>query len=94
MPITLEKALAGAKLKIETPLGKTIRLTVPPGSQQGNQLRVPGHGVQCAEATPGDFIITLKIQLPARITPELEEAARLLSREVQLDLPAGMQYVE
>ncbi len=95
LPITVEKALAGAKLKLETPLGKTIRLTVPAGSQQGTQLRVLGHGVQGNGKDPaGDFIITLKIQLPSRITPELREAARLLSQDVALELPGQMQYVD
>ena len=95
VPITVEKALKGTKLKLETPLGKVIRLTVPPGSQQGTQLRVPGHGVQGNDnSLAGDFIITLKIQLPARITPALAEAARLLSEDVTLELPGQMQYVE
>ncbi len=95
VPITLEKALAGARLKLETPLGKSIRLTVPPGSGPGAQLRVPGHGVQGSGCEPpGDFIITLKIQLPARITPERMEAARLLSEDVALELPGQMQYVD
>jgi len=95
VPITIEKALLGTKLKLETPLGKSIRLTVPPGSPQGAQLRVPGHGVQgnCNEPA-GDFIITLKIQLPARITPAMREAARLLSEDVTLELPGQMQYVD
>jgi DnaJ-class molecular chaperone len=95
VPITLEKAFSGARLKLETPLGKSIRLTVPPGSGQGAQLRVPGHGVQSSGCDPaGDFIITLKIQLPARITPERMEAARLLSEDVTLELPGQMQYVD
>ncbi|MBU1243224.1 J domain-containing protein [Myxococcota bacterium] len=95
VPITIEKALNGTKLKLETPLGKTIRLTVPAGSQQGTQLRVPGHGMQGNASQPaGDFIITLKIQLPPRITPALAEAARLLSEDVTLELPGQMQYVD
>ncbi len=95
VPITLDKALEGARLKLETPLGKTIRLTVPPGSSQGTQLRVPGHGVQaCGTESAGDLIIQLKIQLPARITTEQREAARLLSEDVTLELPGQMQYVD
>ena len=95
VPITLEKALGGTRLKLETPLGKSIRLTVPPGTGQGAQLRVPGHGIQgSVREPPGDLIITLKIQLPARITPESMEAARVLSKDVALELPGQMQYVD
>ncbi len=95
VPITLEKAFSGAKLKLETPLGKTIRLTVPPGARPDMQLRVSGHGVQASgDAPAGDFIVTIKIQLPERITQDMREAARVLSRDVKLELPPGMQYVE
>lgn len=95
VPITLEKAVSGAILKLETPLGKTIRLTVPAGSRPDAQLRIAGHGVQASGGQPaGDFIVTLKIQLPERITDAMREAARELSRDVKLELPAGMQYVE
>lgn len=95
VPITLEKALLGTKLKLETPLGKTIRLTIPPGSHPDTQLRIPGHGVQAYGNQPaGDLIVTIKIQLPDRITNTMRNAARELSRDVKLELPAGMQYVE
>jgi DnaJ-class molecular chaperone len=74
-PVSLPEAVLGAKLDVPTPTGP-VRMTVPKGSNTGSVLRLKGKGVARAGASPGDEYVTLKIVLPERPDPELEEFAR------------------
>jgi molecular chaperone DnaJ len=94
LPITIEKALFGCKVKLTTPLDKTIKLTVPNGSKGDTQLRVRGHGVQKKGSSCGDFIIHLHLQLPDPEKKGVAKAAKILSRGVSLDLPVGITYID
>ncbi|MBU1221424.1 DnaJ domain-containing protein [Myxococcota bacterium] len=95
LPITVEKALVGSKVSVETPLGKTVLITIPKGSNGGTILRVKGHGTQCRAGNCGDLIIHLNILLPRSLeTPEMEKAAKVLSTGVIPDLPEGISYIE
>jgi curved DNA-binding protein len=53
---------------------------VPPGSQQGRELRVRGRGIPAAE--PGDLYAVLKIVLP----PANSETAKKLYEEMAREL--------
>ncbi len=92
LPITVEKALLGGKVSLVTPLGKRVTVNIPEGSQGGQILRVRGHGVQNSKGQPGDFLIHLRLVLPHRITDDVAEAAKVLSRDVHLDLPPDIEY--
>lgn len=74
-PVSLPEAVLGAKLDVPTPTGP-VHMTVPKGSNTGSVLRLKGKGVARAGASPGDQYVTLKIVLPERPDPELEEFAR------------------
>lgn len=63
LPITLDEALAGAKVKAPTPSG-AVMLSVPPGSSSGKVLRLKGRGMTRKDGTRGDQLITLAIVLP------------------------------
>jgi DnaJ-class molecular chaperone len=93
VPITIEKAMFGSKLSLETPLGKSVKITIPKGSQGGTVLRVRGHGVQKKDGTKGDFIIHLTLILPSKIEKNMEKAAKTLSKGVNLELPDGINYL-
>ena len=63
LPVSLDEALHGAKVKVPTPDG-AVMLTVAPGSSSGKTLRLKGKGFSRKDGTRGDQLITLEIQLP------------------------------
>lgn len=63
LPIGLDEALNGAKVKVPTAEG-AVMLTVAPGSSSGKTLRIPGKGFSRKDGSRGDQLVTLEIQLP------------------------------
>jgi DnaJ-class molecular chaperone len=63
LPITLDEALAGAKVKAPTASG-AVMLSVPAGSSSGKVLRLKGKGFSRKDGSRGDQLITLEIVLP------------------------------
>lgn len=63
LPISLDEALNGAKVKVPTAEG-AVMLTVAPGSSSGKTLRIPGKGFSRKDGSRGDQLVTLEIQLP------------------------------
>lgn len=72
LPITLDEALAGAKVKAPTASG-AVMLSIPAGSSSGKVLRLKGKGFSRKDGSHGDQLITLEIVLP-------EEDAELTRR--------------
>ncbi|MCJ2183625.1 DnaJ domain-containing protein [Novosphingobium sp. 1949] len=63
LPITLDEALSGAKVRAPTASG-AVMLTVPAGSSSGKTLRLKGKGMTRKDGTRGDELIRLEITLP------------------------------
>ena len=63
LPISLDEALKGAKVKVPTAEG-AVMMTIAPGSSSGKTLRIPGKGFSRKDGTRGDQLVTLEIQLP------------------------------
>jgi DnaJ-class molecular chaperone len=71
LPVTLDEAVRGAKVKCPTVDG-AVMLTIKPGSSSGAVLRLAGKGwtrkagkVVDGKPERGDQLVTLEIQLPA-----------------------------
>lgn len=67
LPITLDEAVNGAKVKVPTVDGP-VMMTIAPGSSSGKVLRMKGKGFSKKEGTRGDQLVTLEIQLPDDVT--------------------------
>lgn len=63
LPITLDEAVNGAKVKAPTAAG-AVMLSIPAGSSSGKVLRLKGRGFSRKDGTRGDQLITLEIVLP------------------------------
>jgi DnaJ-class molecular chaperone len=72
LPISLAEAVLGGKVKAPTPTG-AVMLTVPKGANTGTVLRLKGKGIAKAQGGHGDQYVTLKVMLPEKPDPELEE---------------------
>jgi DnaJ-class molecular chaperone len=73
LPITLNEAVLGAKVKVPTPDGP-VMLTVPPKSTSGKVLRIKGRGFTDKAGKRGDELVTVIVDLLP--DTELEEFAR------------------
>lgn len=63
LPITLNEALAGAKVRAPTVDG-AVMLSVPPGCSSGKVLRLKGKGFTRKDGSRGDQLVTIEITLP------------------------------
>lgn len=63
VPVTLDEAVFGGKVKVPTVDG-AVMLTVAPGSSSGKTLRIKGRGFTRKDGTRGDQYVTLEIALP------------------------------
>lgn len=64
LPISLDEAVHGGKVKVPTVEG-AVMLTVAPGSGSGKTLRIKGRGMTRKDGSRGDQLVTLQIDLPA-----------------------------
>ena len=70
VPVTVSEAMLGATITVPTPQGP-IKLKVPPGSQGGQRLRVPGRGSPDPKGgPPGDLYVRLMVQVPTKAERE------------------------
>jgi DnaJ-class molecular chaperone len=60
--ITLNEAAHGGTRRIELPIGKEVEFKIPPGIQDGKQIRLRGQGMPSPGGGPaGDVLITVSI---------------------------------
>lgn len=86
LPVSLDEALTGAKVKVPTVDGP-VMLTVAPGSSSGRTLRLKGKGFTRKDGTRGDQLVTLQIDIPAA---DADLAARLEGWRDTRDLRARL----
>lgn len=71
LPVGLHEAVLGAKVRVPTTTG-AVTMTIPPGSNTGDVLRLKGKGVPAgAGRAAGDQLVTLRVVLPDKPDPEL-----------------------
>jgi DnaJ-class molecular chaperone len=75
VPISVPDAVLGGKVEAPTPDG-AVSLTVPKGSNSGQQLRLKGRGFIDAKGKRGDLVARLVITLPDVPDAELEAFAQ------------------
>jgi len=66
--INVFTALLGGK--VDVPLAEgTAEMTVPPGTQPGQQFRLAGQGHRDRRGRRGDVIVRVRVDIPRRLTP-------------------------
>ena len=86
LPLAPWEAALGTKVPVPT-LGGPVELTVPPGAQSGQKLRLRGRGMPAAPN--GDQFVLIKLVTPAGDTPEAREAYERMKRDFKFDARAG-----
>lgn len=64
LPVSLDEAVLGAKVKVPTVDGP-VMLSVPAGSSSGKVLRLKGKGFTAKGGQRGDQLVTLMVDIPA-----------------------------
>lgn len=86
LPLAPWEAALGTKVPVPT-LGGTVELTIPPGAQSGQKLRLRGRGMP---ASPnGDQFVVIKLVTPAGDTREARDAYERMKRDFKFDARAG-----
>lgn len=80
LPITITEALLGCKKEIPTISGK-VKLTIDPGTNTGEKLRLRGKGVEDVHSYhKGDMYVVVKIVMPKKLTKEQKKLLDSLSK--------------
>jgi molecular chaperone DnaJ len=67
LSIDMVDAALGTRADVRT-LSETVSVTVPPGTQPGQKLRIRGHGVKMPDGSTGDFYVEVRVRVPAELT--------------------------
>src|SRR5712692_1545376 len=72
VPIPLTIAVLGGEADVTTLGGKSLRLKIPPTTQNAQVFRLKGHGLPVTgkQGEHGDLYATVDVQLPRELTPE------------------------
>lgn len=58
--LSIEELAAGCRPLVKTLSGRTLRLTVPPGTRPGARFKLTGHGLPRPEGGHGDLLVQIK----------------------------------
>ena len=76
LPLTLYEAVLGGKVHVPT-LGGAVEMNIPAGTNSGRTMRLRGKGLPATGGgATGDLLVTTKIMLPEKASPELEALMR------------------
>jgi molecular chaperone DnaJ len=81
VPISFVQAALGTRLTIPTLTGSQD-LTIPPGSQPGEIIRLKNEGVPYPKGPRrGDLLVQVKVVIPTSLTPRQQELLKELAEE-------------
>jgi len=91
LPIALHEAVLGARVHVPTPRG-SVSMTIPPGSNTGDMLRLKGKGVAASgKHKAGDQLVTLTVVLPKKTDAELRAFLEDWGKDHSYDPRQGME---
>jgi molecular chaperone DnaJ len=81
VPVTYAEAALGATVEVPTPYGERLSLKVKPGSQDGQLLRMRGHGAPKLNSSgKGDLLARLRLHVPKKLTKQQKQALEELQK--------------
>ena len=93
LPITLDEATLGAKVRVPT-LDKPVEITIPAWTSSGRTFRLKGKGFP-AKAGRGDLFATVRIMLPDTERPRARSAdAEVAEREALRSAQGDVESLE
>ncbi|MEC9070900.1 MAG: DnaJ C-terminal domain-containing protein, partial [Myxococcota bacterium] len=80
-PVTLFQALLGGWIRVPS-LEGVVRLQLPSGTESGARLKMAGKGVMTPEGERGDQIVTIHVESPSDLSPEIAEALSHIAQDI------------
>ncbi|MBY0473049.1 J domain-containing protein [Patescibacteria group bacterium] len=80
LSIKLSDALLGSEYKVQS-LDGDENLSIPPGVNHGELLKIKGKGVASTQGKRGDLIVRIKINLPSKISRTAKNLIEKLKEE-------------
>jgi molecular chaperone DnaJ len=77
--LNLAQALLGTKLRVRTLRGERQELTIPAGTQTGEEFRLEKQGIE-KNGKSGDQIVRVRVELPEKLSSEEQEMVEKLAR--------------
>jgi len=74
------EAVLGTNLSVPTFDGR-VNIKIPPGTQNGQKLRLRGRGLPQRGGNPGDLIVITQIEVPAKVTEAEQKLWEQLAKE-------------
>jgi DnaJ-class molecular chaperone len=84
LPVAPWEAALGAKVNVPA-LDGPVEMTIPPGSQGGQRLRLRGQGLNKRRGGRGDEYIKLKIVIPPKLSDKEKDLFEKLAAESRFD---------
>ncbi|HTJ64566.1 MAG TPA: molecular chaperone DnaJ [Alphaproteobacteria bacterium] len=82
VPITMPTAALGGTVEVPTLEGGRSQVTIPPGTQSGQQFRLRGKGMTILRSTGrGDLYIEVSVETPVKLTKRQKELLQEFERE-------------
>ena len=79
VPITYPQAVLGTEIEIPILTGRH-QLTIPPGTQPGEIIRLRGYGMPDVHGGPtGDLFVQIQLEVPKKLSGEEEDLLRRLA---------------
>ena len=88
IPITITQATLGAELEIPLVDGTKEKYKIPEGTQTGTKFTLKGKGFKSVNSSAiGDFIFTVVVQTPKRLSKEQRELLTKLAKTMNEQPP-------
>jgi curved DNA-binding protein len=90
VPLSVAEATGGARVEVPTLDGRAS-VTVPPGTDSGQRLRLRGKGIaDPAGGAPGDLYVVVQVRVPRDLDAEALEQLESLAAQDGAELRAGL----
>ncbi len=92
VPVSLVEAALGAEIEVPKPGGGTVKLRVPPGTQDGKRFKVRGAGAPRARegGAPGDLVVQIRVVVPKKLSRREKEILEALAEERDENVREGL----
>ncbi|KKL17607.1 hypothetical protein LCGC14_2483880, partial [marine sediment metagenome] len=75
--ISMTDASLGTKIRVPTVWKEKIKLTIPPGTQPGQVLRLKGKGLPSTNSNMiGDQLVEIRIEIPRKLSTQAQQCLR------------------
>ena len=77
------EAMLGTSREVVNAYGKTIKVTIPAGTQPGDRLRLTGQGVE-SDTRTGDMFVEVDVEVPSKLTVEQKAMLEKVAKDMGL----------